>query len=574
MPSGSSLLVHGGTILTQDPARPVAQALLVDDGAVAALGADDEVASRARPDAERLDLDGRVVCPGFIDAHNHFVFSILAELGIDCRSTRVRSVEEVLYELRQAVERTPRGQWVRGWGYNELDLGGRHPTLAELDRIAPDNPLVIGHASGHMCVANTFALGAAGITESTGDPPNGFIGRRRSGRLTGLLQEHASEMVDVKARSAIIAADHAKCLEAGRTVARRYASLGLTSICDPCVPSEVEPLYDELLGDLGFPIRIIGLGMGAEGLFAPPSDRLDEGREGAGNGFRISGVKFFADGGEQCAVCMSKRDAVYTALRTLRNAIRHRTLMGARLLSAPVTRLGRDLKFHSGLKFYDDRELAGLLQQTIGHGLAAAVHAMGNEAIDQVLDGVAEARRGCGDDAVFRMEHAMMPSEASLSRMAGLGVAAVVQPRFVHAFGRPLLLTGTNHAFRVLAFRDLMDQGVLLAGSSDAPVCDPAVLPAIESAVTRQTEHGEVLDRDQALSVDEALAMYTVGAAHVLGLGGTHGSLQPGRAADFVVLDRDPRAVDPQEIGRIAVELTYRSGRCVYIRDPPVGWLT
>jgi predicted amidohydrolase YtcJ len=556
--------VHGGTILTQDPGRPVADAMLVDDGVVAAVGAEDEVASRAREDAERLDLDGRVICPGFMDAHNHFIFAILAELGIDCRSPQVRSVEEMLDGLQQAVARTPRGAWVRGWGYNELDLG-RHPTLAELDRIAPDNPLVICHESGHMCVANRLALGVAGITESTADPRNGIIGRhRRGGRLTGLFQEQAAELVDVRARSAIIAADPAKCLEAGRTVARRYASLGLTSICDPCVPAEAEPLYAELLDDPEFPLQIIGLGMGVDGMFVPPSDRLDEGRQGGGTGFRISGVKFFADGGEQCAVCMSKRDAVWTALRTLRNSIRHRTLLGARLLSAPVTRLGRDRMLHSGLRFYDDRELAGMLQRTAGHGLAGAVHAIGNEAIDQVLDAVAAARRGCSDDAVFRMEHAMFPSEASLSRMPGLGIAAVVQPRFVHAFGFPLLLGGMNRTFRVLAFRDLLDQGVLLAGSSDAPVCDPAVLPGIESAVTRRTEHGEVLDRDQALSVDEALAMYTANAARVLGLGATHGTLAPGRVADFVVLEGDPRAVDPRAIGRLAVERTYRSGRCVH----------
>jgi predicted amidohydrolase YtcJ len=148
--------------------------------------------------------------------------------------------------------------------------------------------------------------------------------------------------------------------------------------------------------------------------------------------------------------------------------------------------------------------------------------------------------------------------------MAPLGIAAVVQPRFVHEFGFPMLLTGMNRPFRVLAFRDLMDHGVLLAGSSDAPVADPAVLAAIESAVTRRTEHGEVLDKDQALTVDEALAMYTVNAARVVGLDRTHGSLAPGRAADFVVLDADPRAVDPERIGQIRVEQTFRAGRCVH----------
>ena len=554
-----ALLVHGGTVLTQDPAAPLVQALLVEDGAVVATGSDEELAGLARPGAERLDLEGRFVCPGFIDVHNHFIFSVLAELGFDCRPPRIKSVADLLSEAERAMEQAPPGEWVRGWGYNELNLAeGRHPTLPELDRIAPDNPLVIGHNSGHACVANTPALRRAGITDATPDPANGMIDRRRGGRLTGLLHEGASEMVDVPARNAIIAADPASCLSAARTVARRYASLGLTCICDPCVPATVEPLYEELLADPEFPLHIVGLGSSGQGLFAPPLDCLHERPDG--DGFRTHGVKFFADGGEQCAVCMSKRAAARGAMRALRNSIRHRTTMAAKLLSAPATRLGSDGSIHSGIKFYDDADLAGLLHRTVGSGLTAAVHAMGNEAIDQVLGAVERTRRDCPDDAVFRMEHAMMPTEASFARMGELGIAAVVQPRFVHDFGFPLLLTGMEREFRVLAFRDLADHGVLLAGSSDAPVCDPAVLAAIESAVTRRTEHGELLGRDQGLSVDEALAMYTVNAARVLGLQ-DRGALKRGNAADFLVLDADPRAVDPERIGAIRVERTYRAGR-------------
>jgi predicted amidohydrolase YtcJ len=126
------------------------------------------------------------------------------------------------------------------------------------------------------------------------------------------------------------------------------------------------------------------------------------------------------------------------------------------------------------------------------------------------------------------------------------------------------LVTGINREFRVLAFRDLMNEGVILAGSSDAPVCDPAVLPAIEAAVTRRTRQGDVLDADQALTVEEALALYTTNAAAVLGLEKDHGSLRSGSAADFVVLDADPRTVDPREIGRIQIHQTYRRGRRVH----------
>ena len=563
------LLLHGGTILTQDPAKPTTPALLAEDGRVTATGTDDEVRAMARPGAEWLDLEGRTVVPGFIDAHNHFVFSLLAELGTDCRAPRVRSVGALLYEIGNAVRDATPGEWVRGWGYNELDLDeGRHPTLAELDAVAPDNPLVVAHVSGHMCVANSAALRRAGVAPSGPQPEYGIVDRRgRRGRMTCVLHEQASEMVDVLARNAIIAREPESCVRAAHTVARRYAALGITSICDPCIPPNVEMLYGELAADPDFPLGLIGLGMGAAGMFAPPRDRVDA-EDGRADGFRISGVKFFADGGEQCAVCMSKRGAVVGALRALQNAIRYRTLMGFRLFSAPRTALGGDGRVHAGIKFYDDSDLASLLERTVARGHSAAVHAMGNAAIDQVLGAVEHARRRCPDEAVFRMEHAMLPSEDAFSRMAGLGIAAVVQPRFVHDFGFPLVLTGMNRSFRALAFRDLADHGVLLAGSSDAPVCDPAVLPAIESAVTRRTERGAVLDRDQALSVEEVLAMYTANAARVLGIEARAGSLSPGRAADFVVLGDDPRAVAPDRIGQISVELTYRWGRRVHPRAP------
>jgi predicted amidohydrolase YtcJ len=561
----SQLLVSGGTILTQEPGNPVARAMLIEDGVVIATGDDEEVAGQARAGAERLELGGRFACPGFIDAHNHFSFCTVAELALDCRTPPMRSVDQMLAELEELAARTPAARWVLGWGYNEVFLvPSRHPTLAELDRIAPQNPLVIGHQSGHMCAVNTIALEAAGISDSTPNPLNGVIDRDRSGRLTGILHEHAAEMVGVVARKEIMSADPESTRRAAYGLARRYAALGLTSLCDPCVSRELEPLYDELNRDPEFPLLILGLGMGKDGLFAPPLDRLEDRPAEGEDGFGVSGVKLFADGGEQCAVCMSKRGAVRMALRVVHSSIRHRTLMPLKLATAPVSRLERDGKVHSGIKFYGDGQLAGLLERAVGHGLAAAVHAMGNEAIDQVIGGIESARRRAPDDATFRIEHVMMPAEESLTRMEGLGIAGVVQPRFVNDFGQPLILTGTNRELRVLPFRDLMDRGVVLAGSSDAPVCDAAVLPAIQSAVTRRTAQGEVLDRDQALSVDEALTMYTRNAADVLGLGESHGSLARGRAADFVVLDADPRAVDPQLIGRIQVEETYRAGRRVH----------
>ncbi|HET7690050.1 MAG TPA: amidohydrolase [Nocardioidaceae bacterium] len=565
----TQLLVHGGTVLTQDPVRPAAAAMLVESGAVVAIGGEDEVRAAARSDAASLDLDGRVVCPGFIDAHNHFVFSILAELGVDCRTPPVSSVRELLEKLAEVVARTPDGDWVRGWGYSEFELAeGRHPTLAELDRIAPSNPLVIEHTSGHMSVANSIALAAGGITQSSSDPAGGMIVRHPiTRRLTGLLHEQASELVDVVARNAVLTADPDACLHAAHTVAARFAALGLTTICDPCVPAEVQPLYQALSADPEFGLRLVGLGMGEAGKFSPPVDLLGRGAEDRPDGFALSGIKFFADGGEQCGVCMSLGGALRGALRSAANAIRYRSLMAARLFAAPRTRLGADGNLHAGIRFYPDDQLATLLQRTVGEGLTAAVHAMGNEAIDQVLGAVEQARRHGPDDARFRMEHVMMPAEGSLSRIADLGVAGVVQPIFVHDYGFPLLLTGMNREFRTLAFRDLIDQGVLLAGSSDAPVSDPAVLPAVEAAVTRRTAHGEVLDADQALTVEEALALYTRNAAAVLGLGPDHGSLRTGSVADFVVLDADPRTVEPSAIGRIQVEETYREGRRVHVRS-------
>lgn len=552
----SGLLFQGGAILTMDPAAPVAEALLVDGDRIAAVGSAAEVSALA-DGADVIDLDGGVVCPGFIDAHNHFMLSVVAELGIDCRVPAVSSLPHMFDVLERTARATAPGTWIRGWGYSELDLG-RHPTVRELDAVAPDHPLVIGHVSAHMCVANTRALAAAGITAASADPPGGMIERDRRGRPTGVLNEQASEAVDLLARTAVLASDPPASLRAAHTVAGRFASLGLTTICDPCVPASVEPLYGDLVTDPDFPLHLTGLGMGAAGMFAAPHDRFDRDPSGS---FQIGGVKIFADGGEQCAVCLTPRGAARLALRAIAGAARHRTLLGARLLTTPKARVGRDRKLRSGLSFHSDTALAAMLQLAAQRQLTGAVHALGNAAIDQALDAFEQVRRIEGDEPAFRMEHVMLAQERALPRIAELGVTAVVQPRFVHDIGFEMILTGSNREFRVLAFRDLMDHGALVVGSSDAPVAEPAVLPAIESMVTRATATGHVLDPDQALTVEEGLALYTANAARALGLQHSHGTLRAGSRADLVVLSADPRSVSTSAIGDITVERTYLAGR-------------
>jgi predicted amidohydrolase YtcJ len=499
-----------------DPARPEATALLVRDGRIEQAG-DEADLRAAAPGAERVDLGGRFVCPGFIDAHNHFSLTALEPVSIDCRTPPVRSIDDLLTRVHEAAGTALPGQWLRGHGYDDGALG-RHPTRADLDAAAPDNPVVLMHWTVHRCVANSAALRAVGLDAAAADPAGGWIVRDAAGDATGLLYERAADPVQAVSIVAYAEAYREELPALFRLNAQRHLVHGITALGDAYVHPALHPVYD----DAALLLTVRRFCGSRRGLFAPPEECIATAGEG---------VKIFVDGGGNTTA--------------------------ASLAS------GRPPRF----LFYTQPELDALVAAAHGAGLPIAVHAAGDIAVTMALDAFAQARRVHPDAPPrFRIEHAITVKEQDIPRLRDLDVAVVTQPSAVFHAGARLAAAPLAEGVRIAPWRDLLDAGVTLAFSSDSPCYELPPLFQMWCAVTRATGRDAALDDGQAVTPVDALAASTrAGAAALFDDAG--GVLAAGRRADFVVLSADPLRSAFATWRHLRVVRTYVGGRAA--ESPP-----
>jgi predicted amidohydrolase YtcJ len=518
----ATTLFVNAVLRTLDPACPQAAALAVRDGRIVAVGSLDAVTGTTGPGDRVVDLAGATVLPGFVDAHHHFAIAALEGFWAECRTPPLGTIAEVQARLRAASRETPAGEWVRGFGYHHGALAERrHPTRFELDEAVPDRPALLLHFSHHQGVGNSRALAAAGITRGTPDPPGGEIGRDRSGEPTGLLFERAMAAVERASREGW----EARFLDVATAASRRAAAAGITTIQDAAVGPGMEARYREAeeRGRLG--IRVLRMAVAGSGWFEPPWQLARSRAPAAGPGW----LKVFVDGGYRCA-------------------------MRLRRGGGTVTR---------GFLFYARDELAALLATAWGNGWRVTCHAIGNLGLETCLDGVEDAlgRAPQGAGRV-RIDHALFADERSLRRLARLGAPVVTQPAFLYDQG-----VGPGERLDGVLARPigrLHEAGVAQAFSSDYPCGSLAPLTGIYAAVTRRSREGPRVDDEPGMPLEAALRAYTVEAARAGSLEAECGSLAVGKAADLVVLDRDPLAGTPDELPRIAVLRTFVAGRQVW----------
>jgi predicted amidohydrolase YtcJ len=489
----------GGPILAMDSACPRPDLVVVEGEQIVAVG---DAGLRARyHEARVVDLAGRTLVPGFIDAHAHLCIEALHPRWADLSA--VRDVDGLRDALLAQAAAEPDAAWVRGVGWTDLD-GGYSPTRADLDALGIDRPVIAVHYSYHQGVVSSAGLDALAISETTPDPPGGELGRT-AGLLNGVLIERA------------FSAAHARSMESYRdpdqwgdlvvAAARRMLAEGITCVHDAACPPSAEQLYRELVRDDRLPISVVMMPH-AEALLSPlDASRLDGPPTGAGAArLRVGAVKLFADGG-------------------VLPAIEGRTH-------------GHDISV--GFVF---GELDAQVARVVERGFRVAVHAIGNGGVESALDAFTMAARDRrDDDHRFRVEHATLLSRAQARRMAEVGAVAVVQPGFVHHMG------GAVDGFELdeatwMPYADLADAGVPLAGSSDAPCAFRAPLLTSARGVTRVTSRGTVIGADQALPYETWLHAYTAGAAFAGGQEHERGRLAPGYQADLVVLRG---ALDPE----------------------------
>jgi predicted amidohydrolase YtcJ len=537
----ADLLLFNARIYTLDAGQPQAQAMALVGNRILAIGADDELRPLLRSGGQAVDLEGRTVIPGLIDAHVHFGWHSLAvhqgRLDLDNVPTKAEAVARVAEQARQ---RAP-GQWVQGAGWNKnIWPDPSFPTAADLDAVVPDHPVALEDKSHHATWVNGRALELAGLSAATKDPPGGEILRDESGQPTGILLETAAELV----YEVIPEADVSTMVEALRLGISQAHRLGLTGVHDPGHPV-VLSAFQVLRAREELKLRA---------LVHIPSDGLDAARQlglrsGLGDEYlRIGGVKIFADGalGPQSAHML-----------------------------APYQGTTGEL----GIPTHTAEELRDLVHRAHHAGLSVAAHAIGDAANRNVLDAIEHARLQMPDShsrvstvpgpiLPDRIEHVQLLHADDVRRLAQLGVVASMQP--IHATS-DMEMAERHWGQRCdlsYAWRSVLDSGACLAFGSDCPVETLDPLAGIHAAVTRRHADGrpgpEGWIPAQRLTVTEALRAYTLGAAYAAGQEHLNGSLSPGKLADAIVLSRDILVCDPIEILETRVEMTIFDGRIVY----------
>ena len=512
-----------GNIVTMDPANPSAEAIALAGEQIVAVGKNEEISSLIGPRTETTDLRGRTVLPGFIDCHIHAIWYGLSLKNIELR--HVRSIEEM---KKLVSERTSdKNDWILGRGWDqERFVEKRFPAKQDLDEASPEKPVLLERVCGHLAVANSVALEKAGIGPNTPDPAGGIIDRDANGVPTGILRETAVSLVE---KIGPVPSLH-DFEDATLDACQRALEAGLTTV--HCIATGIESSSSDL------ELRAL-LNLKAEGrlplrfyVFIPIGQMKTAKELGLRNGFgdqwvRFGGVKIFTDGS------LGGRTAA---------------------LEAPYS----DDPLNRGMTIYTQEQLDEIVSEAHRSDLQIAAHAIGDRAIGMVLEAASKARSWVAKkDLRHRIEHASVLNPDLIRRCSELGIIACVQPRFLLSDFWVVQRLGVARRKFTYPFASLLRAGVKVVGGSDCPVEPLDPLDGIAAAVDRP-------DSEQAVSVEDAIAFYTRNAAYASFEENVKGIIAPGRYADLVVLEKDPRKVPTSEISEIRILITVVAGRIAY----------
>ena len=516
--------------------RPLAQAMAISGDRIVAVGDRSAVSAVAAPGARRIELGGRVAIPAFNDAHQHLLPLGLGMQHVNLRADQVRTLDELLARIGTAARAAPRGAWVLGRGYdqNELDVR-RHPTEAELTAAAPGNPVLVRRTCGHMLVANQAAMSLAGVGHNTPDPEGGVIGRL-DGRLTGLFQERAMRLL----MDRVPEPSDGELVAAIERAGQHMLGLGCTAVMDANVGMAAgmrEIAAYRAAHETGrLPVRTWAcLAGNPEGIAEQAWEAGIRPNQGD-DMLRFGAMKVFADG----------------SAGGLTAAMHEPYLQGG-----------------TGVFCFPDETMHALLARYHAQGWQLAIHAIGDAAIEQVLSGMEAADIAAQPVAGrrHRIEHCGFLTRGQMARMAARGIEPVPQPVFIYEFGDSYVTNvGAARAAASYPMRDWLRAGQHPAASSDAPVSSTDPFQNLYTMVTRRTNRGTEIGRDQAITLEEALHCLTYNGAYTQFAEDRRGLLRPGYLADITVLSQDIFTGEAEELLDTRADLVLLGGRPVFDR--------
>jgi predicted amidohydrolase YtcJ len=532
--AGDAQLYFGGEIHTLEQDPPSAEAVAVRDGRILAVGEKDACRASLGGDCVEIDLEGRVLLPGFIDTHLHPIMMAYFEMNADLSG--VASIGELQARLREAAAGSSAGDWVVGLRFGDEAMEElRLPTRHDLDAACRDRPVLVLRHDGHMVIGNTRAIEAADVTRGREDPEGGQIDREADGTPAGPFRENAVTLL----LDAMPAPDLEQLRAGARAAFGRLTSCGVTSAgiilqTDHEGPAGAAgalevPGMQLLLPETPISTYALLISSDAEKILAARETPLHDPQSGR----TVGGIKIFSDG--TLGSCTALMDAPFS-----------------------------DQPERQGFMTTEEDEIYRRMVAAHCRGLQIGIHAIGDRANRRCLALyerlLTEHPRA---DHRHRIEHASVLDDESIAEMARLGVVVSTQPLFIHSEKSWLhKRLGPERARRTYPLRSLVEAEVRVAGASDAPVESTDVLHAVQCCVTR-----EGFEVEQGISVAQALRIFTIDAAYAQFEEGEKGSISPGKRADFAVLSANPASVPAEAIREIRVEQTIVGGCSVYTRD-------
>ncbi|MFF1828512.1 amidohydrolase [Paenarthrobacter sp. NPDC058040] len=539
-------IFSGGPVHTMDPARPRTDAVAVADGKIVALGS--EAARWRGPATELVDLGGKALLPGFQDAHVHPLAGGLQMLG--CDLSGAHSLAEYRSLIAAFAHANPAAEWIQGAGWYGDVFDGGFPHRALLDELVPDRPVFLISHDGHGAWTNSRALELAGITDDTPHPDGGIIARDGAGKATGMLIEHAADLV-----SALIPDPDQQHIRRALLAAQSYLhSLGVTAWQDAAVGQALGMPdsyghYLSLESDGLLTATVTGALWWQRDLGLEQIELFKERRATAKGRFQATAVKIMVDG-----VCEN--------------------------LTAALTRPYNGHPHELGMSLIEPEQLARIAREVDAAGFDLHLHAVGDQAVRDCVNALNLPRRE-GWDPRHQIAHLDLVDPADVAAFAATGAIANIQPLWARQ--DPVLVEtklpylDEAHQKVHFAFETLRRAGVELAIGSDWPVSSPDPLWGIHTAVNRTAPSADPHARDhrsqtepllpaEAITLGTALAAHTTGAARANRLDAERGTIRVGMAADLVVLDADPLTTEAKALGDIGVELTFAAGRPVHNR--------
>lgn len=525
-----------GEVVTVNSKNEIKEALAIKENKIVFVGSNQDAQKYVGAKTEVIDLKGKSLLPGFIDAHQHVLVRGANSLGIDSRSPGIKSIEELKALIAERVKTTPKGEWIRGWGYDHSKLAeNRHPDRFDLDEVAPDHPVVIVRTCNHIAAFNTKALEVTGTPIDATTINNAPVGER-NGKSNGVMFEAAYMEVLSKATPSLEEMVSALGMVDGMLLAE-----GITSVHDA--------------GGHGF----------------PQMKALQQAVESGKLKTRICAMLFALIGDTTTFSDLYIKSGIYTNFGNDHLKLGPIKMMIDGSSSGPTASTIDEytsMPGNHGLLSMTQEQVDDLTMRAHVAGYQVTSHAVGDRAVTMIVDAIEKALKAHPrKDHRHRIEHCAMVNDELLNRIKALGIIPVPQPIFLYEFGDGYVRNYGDRSNRMFTCGSFIKKGILAAGSSDCPVTFANPLLNMHVAVNRQTQTGQVVGPDEKISLMDAIRMFTYNSAYVSFDEKIKGSLEVGKLADVIVLSEALLKVDPSKIKDVVVEKTYLDGELAYSRD-------